>query len=60
LRAVVMLLIFPAFREVRQVESIRSHELLIRVTSIRPLWGGTFSFIANRYGARSVGRDRDD
>ena len=60
LRAVVMLLNFPAFREVRQVESIRSHELLIRVTSIRPLWGGTFSFIANRYGARSVGRDRDD
>lgn len=53
LRGVVMLLIFPSFREVRQVESIRSHELLIRVTSIRPLWGGTFSFIANRYGSKS-------
>jgi MFS family permease len=56
LRACVMLLIFPAFKEVRQVQSIRSHELLIRVTSIRPLWGGTFSFIANRYGAKSPQR----
>lgn len=57
LRAVVMVFIFPRFREVRQVESIRSHELLIRVTSIRPLWGGTFSFIANRYSSRTRKRD---
>jgi MFS family permease len=49
LRLCVMLFLFPAFKEVRQVESIRSHQLLIRVTSLRPLWGGTFSFIAQRY-----------
>lgn len=52
LRAAVMLFLFPAFKEVRQVESIRSHQLLIRVTSLRPLWGGTFSYISNRYGGR--------
>lgn len=55
LRAAVMLILFPAFKEVRQVESIRSHQLLIRVTSLRPLWGGTFSYIANRYGGQSRG-----
>ena len=47
-----MLFLFPAFKEVRQVESIRSHHLLIRVTSLRPLWGGTFSYIAQRYQGR--------
>jgi len=49
LRVIVMLFLFPSFKEVRQVESIRSHQLLIRVTSLRPLWGGTFSYIAQRY-----------
>ena len=49
LRVCVMVFLFPSFKEVRQVESIRSHQLLIRVTSLRPLWGGTFSFIAQRY-----------
>lgn len=48
LRAVVMLVLFPAFKEVRQVESIRSHQVLIRITSLRPLWGGTFAFITQR------------
>jgi len=52
LRIGVMLFLFPAFKEVRQVESIRSHQLLIRVTSLRPLWGGTFSFISQRYQER--------
>lgn len=52
LRAAVMLVLFPMFKEVRQVESIRSHQLLIRVTSLRPLWGGTFSYISNRYAGR--------
>jgi hypothetical protein len=47
-----MLFLFPAFKEVRQVESIRGHQLLIRVTSLRPLWGGTFSFISQRYQER--------
>jgi len=48
LRAVVMVTLFPAFKEVRQVESIRSHQVLIRITSLRPLWGGTFAFITQR------------
>lgn len=52
LRVLVMLFLFPSFKEVRQVESIRSHQLLIRVTSLRPLWGGTYSFIAQRYQGR--------
>ncbi len=52
LRAGVMLFLFPSFKEVRQVESIRGHQLLIRVTSLRPLWGGTFSYIAQRYQGR--------
>jgi len=52
LRICVMLFLFPAFKEVRQVESIRGHQLLIRVTSLRPLWGGTFSFISQRYQDR--------
>jgi MFS family permease len=58
LRAGVMLFLFPAFKEVRQVESIRSHQLLIRVTSLRPLWGGTFSYISNRYGERAGQRKK--
>lgn len=52
LRVFVMLFLFPSFKEVRQVESIRGHQLLIRVTSLRPLWGGTFSYIAQRYQGR--------
>ncbi len=57
LRIGVMLFLFPAFKEVRQVESIRSHQLLIRVTSLRPLWGGTFSFISQRYQERRGRRE---
>ena len=52
LRALVMIFLFPSFKEVRQVESIRGHQLLIRVTSLRPLWGGTFSYISQRYQNR--------
>jgi len=43
-----MLILFPGFKEVRTVQKIRSYELLIRVTSLRPLWGATFSFISSR------------
>jgi MFS family permease len=57
LRIGVMLFLFPAFKEVRQVESIRSHQLLIRVTSLRPLWGGTFSYISQRYSERRGRRE---
>jgi MFS family permease len=57
LRMGVMLFLFPAFKEVRQVESIRGHQLLIRVTSLRPLWGGTFSYISQRYQERRGRRE---
>ncbi len=57
LRIATMFFLFPAFKEVRQVESIRGHQLLIRVTSLRPLWGGTFSFISQRYQERRGRRE---
>ncbi len=57
LRIATMCFLFPAFKEVRQVESIRGHQLLIRVTSLRPLWGGTFSFISQRYQERRGRRE---
>ena len=57
LRICVMVFLFPAFKEVRQVESIRGHQLLIRVTSLRPLWGGTFSYISQRYQERRGRRE---
>jgi MFS family permease len=47
-RVLTMVLLFPRFKEVRTVQKIRSYELLIRVTSLRPLWGATFSFISER------------
>ncbi len=47
-RVLAMLILFPGFKEVRTVQKIRSYELLIRVTSLRPLWGATFSFISSR------------
>jgi MFS family permease len=43
-----MFVVFPTFAEVRRVQKIRSHQLLIRVTSLRPLWGATFGLISNR------------
>jgi MFS family permease len=48
LRLAAMLLVFPTFAEVRRVQKIRSHQLLIRVTSLRPLWGATFGLISDR------------
>ena len=47
-RVLAMVILFPGFKEVRSVQKIRSYELLIRVTSLRPLWGATFGFIASR------------
>ncbi len=50
LRASVMAFLYPAFREVRSVQRIRGHELLVRVTTLRPLWGATYAFISQRRG----------
>lgn len=52
LRLATMLLLFRTFSEVRRVQKIRGHHMLIRVISLRPLWGATFGFVANRYSRR--------
>jgi MFS family permease len=54
LRLMTMVVLLPTFAEVRRVQKIRSHQLLIRVTSLRPLWGATFGVLANRYSKRDV------
>jgi MFS family permease len=54
LRFMTMVVLLPTFAEVRRVQKIRSHQLLIRVTSLRPLWGATFGVLANRYSKRDV------
>lgn len=51
-RVAVMTFLYPTFREVRQVERIRSHELLVRVTSMKPLFGATFSLYQTFSGKR--------
>ncbi len=53
LRAMVMVFLYPAFKEVRTVQRIRGHELLVRVTTLRPLWGATYTFLSQRRGRRS-------
>jgi MFS family permease len=52
LRLAVMMALFPAFKEVRVVGRIRSREMLVRVTTLRPLWGATFALITNRSNGR--------
>ncbi len=53
LRAMTMAFLYPAFREVRAVQRIRGHELLVRVTTLRPLWGATYAFINQRRSHKS-------
>lgn len=48
MRLMSMVVVFPTFAEVRRVQKIRSHQLLIRVTSLRPLWGATFGLISTK------------
>lgn len=48
LRAIAMAFLYPGFREVRAVQRIRGHELLVRVTTLRPLWGATYAFVSQR------------
>jgi MFS family permease len=53
LRAITMAFLYPAFREVRAVQRIRGHELLVRVTTLRPLWGATYGFVNQRRGRKA-------
>jgi MFS family permease len=50
LRMLVMLLLFPTFSEVRKVQRVRGYQLLVRVVSLRPLWGATFGISSARRG----------
>jgi len=52
LRIMVMALLYPAFREVRSVQRIKGHELLVRVTTLRPLWGATYAYLSQRRSLR--------
>lgn len=54
LRLTTVLTLLGRFKEVRPVVGIKGHELLIRVVSIRPFWGATFSFVTGQYSAFSV------
>jgi MFS family permease len=50
LRILVMLVLFPTFSEVRKVQRVRGYQLLVRVVSLRPLWGATFGVSSARRG----------
>lgn len=53
LRVVAVAWLLPRFREVRDVAHIPGHEMVIRITALRPLFGATFSFLVSGYGAIS-------
>jgi MFS family permease len=46
-RVAVVCFLLPSFKEVRQVLPIRGHELLIRVSSLRPLSGASFALLSD-------------
>lgn len=50
LRGVVMLVLYPMFREVRSVKRVRGYQVLLRVVSLRPLWGVAFGLSWGRRG----------
>lgn len=54
LRVSVMMFLFPGFKEVRSVQRVRGYQLLIRVVSLRPLWGATFGVISNRRRSHEI------
>lgn len=56
LRIASMTALFPLFTEVRRVQRIRSHRLLVRVLSVRPLWGASYSFVT---GLRQAGTKKE-
>jgi len=59
-RLLVMKMLFPTFKEVRTVGRIRSHEMLVRVANIRPLWGATFAYVTGRAGPAGARRRKSD
>ncbi|MFN4895301.1 MAG: MFS transporter [Pseudomonadota bacterium] len=57
LRIAVMLFLFPAFAEVRKVQRVRGYQLLVRVVSLRPLWGATFGVVSDKRRKADGGND---
>lgn len=53
LRIVAVVGLLPLFKEVRSVAHIPGHEMLIRITALRPLFEATFTFLASGYGVIS-------
>ena len=60
LRLLVVFKIMPAFEEVREVEHIRGRDLLVRVSSLRPLSGATFALVAGKRGSDEETLDDQD
>ena len=57
LRALVMVFLFPTFSEVRKVQKARGYQILVRVVSLRPLWGATFGLISDKRRRADGGSD---
>ena len=57
LRFIVVFRYLPKFKEVRQVQPIRGHEVLVRVSSLRPLSGAAFSLFTFRGRRKKEGVD---
>ena len=53
LRVLAVAWLLPRFKEVRAVDHIPSHELIVRITAIRPLFGATYTFLSGGYSAVS-------
>lgn len=56
MRMLVMLLLFRTFSEVRKVQRVRGYQILVRVVSLRPLWGATFGVSSARRRGRGGGK----
>ncbi len=60
LRVVAMVFLFPTFKEVRPVQKVRGYQILVRVVSLRPLWGATFGVVygrKRRLSSQAIDRD---
>lgn len=57
LRILVMVVLFPTFAEVRKVQRVRGYQLLVRVVSLRPLWGATFGVVSDKRRKPDGGSD---
>lgn len=58
LRLTVVGFLLNSFKEVRQVAGISGHQLLIRIVSVRPFWGATYSFVSGTYSVMTGRRRR--